>query len=277
MGINDLLKLGKLLGGWIGKNSPTLLTWMAVGGIASTTISAVPATQKAIAIIDDEVWKRYEESGSKEEFPEWLGLDTKTYTWKDTTKLLTKWEVFKLCWKCFIPTAAFGLTTMVCIIGANSINMNRNAAIAGLYTLTETAFKEYKNKVVETVGRVKEQKVCDEICQDRIRDNPIGENNVIFTGKGEVLCYDSISGRYFKSDIEKIRRAINKLNMDLMSEMFISLNEFYGEIGLPNIRIGYDNGWNMENGLIDVTFSAQLTETDEPCLSLNYEIVSRHI
>lgn len=267
----------------ISKNSPAILTGLAATGVVTTTIFGIAATPKAIAIIDDATYQRYEDEyvkgnqQNKEQlsFPEWLGIDTETYTWKDCVNTLTKKEIIKLTWKCYIPTFAMGLVTIGCIIGAHKEHLRRNAALASLYSLTETAFKEYKEKVVETIGKNKELKVRDDIAGDQLKKNPIGDAEVIFTGKGETLCYDPMSGRYFKTDIEKIRRVQNHLNRELMSEMFISLNEFYDEIGLGHIKLGEDNGWNIDKGLIDVTFSAQLTENDEPCLVLNYELTPR--
>ena len=275
----------KKLAGEISKNSPVVLTGLAVTGVVSTVIVAIRATPKAIAIIDDETYKRYEEALDKEKeqnkeelsFPEWLGLDTDTYTWKDCTNQLTKKEIVKYTWKCYIPTVAVGAVTIACIIGAHNVHLRRNVALASLYSLTESAFKEYQSKVVETIGKNKELKVRNDISEDLIKQNPTKDTEIIFTGKGETLCYDAMSGRYFKTDLDKVRRIQNNLNRELMSEMFISLNEFYDELGLSHIKLGEESGWHVNNALIDIVFSAQLTDTDEPCLVLNYEVVPRRL
>ena len=60
-----------------------------------------------------------------------------------------------------------------------------------------------------------------------------------------------------------------------MSESFISLNEFYNELGLSNIKLGEEMGWHIDKGMIDISFSAQLTDNEEPCLVLNYELTPR--
>ena len=274
----------KKLAGEISKNSPVILTGLAATGVVSSIVLAIKATPKAIAIMDDEVYRRYEEDqvkGSEQNrkemsFPEWLGIDTDTYTWQDTTNLLTKKEIIKYTWKCYIPTVAVGAVTIACIIGAHNVHLRRNAALASLYSLTESAFKEYQAKIVETIGKNKELKVRDNISEDKIKHNPTGDAEIFFTGKGETLCYDVMSGRYFKTDIDKVRRAQNDLNRRLMSEMFISLNELYDELGLAHIRLGEEMGWNIDKSLIDISFSAQLTENEEPCLVLNYEVVPRY-
>lgn len=271
METNNIKHIVKNLGGIISKNSPTILTGLAVGGLVTTVILAVKATPTVFSLIDDEVYSRYEESNTDETFAEWLGV-SKSYTWEDRKNILTKKEIVKLTWRYYIPAAAVGTATIICIVGANSINLRRNAAIGAVYSLTEAAFKEYKDKVTETLGKGKEQKVRDEIAKDRITNNPPNNSEIIFTGKGDVLCYDSISGRYFKSDIEKIRKAKNDLNEELLHDMFVSLNDAYYALGLPNTSLGDEMGWNIDKGQIEFSFSSQLTENGEPCLVLDYVI-----
>ena len=94
--------------------------------------------------------------------------------------------------------------------------------------------------------------------------------------KGNTLCYDSISGRYFKSDIEKIKKAENELNKKMLNEMYLSLNEFYDELGLRPTSLGNELGWNIDDGLIDIHFSSQLSEDDQPCLVLDYCVAPRY-
>jgi len=48
-----------------------------------------------------------------------------------------------------------GAATIMCVVGSNSINARRVAALASLYSITETALDEYKAKVVETIGETK--------------------------------------------------------------------------------------------------------------------------
>lgn len=270
----------KNLGGVISKNSPTILTGVSVAGLITTIILAVKATPKALGVIDDYVWKKYErevENPDELSFSEWLGVttDANGYSWYDRKNQITFKEQFGLTWKIYIPATAVGIATIACIIGANHISLRRNAALASLYGITEAAFKEYQSKVVETIGKSKELKVRDEISGDRIKRNPPGTNEVIFTGKGEVMCYDSLSGRYFKSDIEQIRRAVNTLNRELMSDMFLTLNELYFAIGLAGTKLGDQMGWDIDNGLLEIDFSAQITEEGDPCLVLNYSVEPR--
>ena len=62
----------------------------------------------------------------------------------------------------------------------------------------------------------------------------------------------------------------------MRDEMYISLNEFYYEIGLNPISIGDDLGWNIDHGYIELSFSSQLTDDGNPCLVIDYQVTPRY-
>ena len=236
------------------KHSPEILTGVGIAGMITTVIFAVKATPKALEIISVH-------SGTVH--------DGEPYA-------PTTLEIIKLCWKCYIPSAIIGSVSIGCLIGASSVNFRRNAALATAYALSESAFKEYQEKMAETIGGKKEQSVRDAIAKDKIEQNPVTNREVIITEKGNTLCYDVISGRYFKSDIDKLRKIENELNRQMRDDMYISLNDFYYEIGLNGIKLGDDLGWNIDDGYIDLSFSSQLADDGTPCLVINYQLAPQY-
>lgn len=272
----NLSNIAKNLRTAMKKHSPEILTGIGIAGMVTTTVLAVRATPKVLSLIDDEVYTRYEKSESKEEFIEWLGIDTGSYTWKDRRKVLTPIEIVRITWKCYIPSIVIGGVSICCLIGASSVNFRRNAALATAYTLSESALKDYQEKVIETIGEKKEQSVKDAIAKDKLEQNPIVSREVIITEKGNTLCYDVISCRYFRSDIDKIKKIENELNRRMRDDMYISLNDFYYELGLSNSSMGDDLGWNIDDGYIDLNFSSQLAEDGTPCLVINYQLAPRY-
>jgi hypothetical protein len=244
------------------KHSPEILTGIGIAGMISTTVMAVRATPKALILIEEE----------KRNINYDILEDAKKSGNNDCVKV-TKLEivdVIRVTWKCYIPTVITGTASVMCIIGASSVNTRRNAALATAYSLSESAFKEYREKVVENIGDKKEQTIKDAIAKEKIEKNPVQNTEVILTGKGETLCYDVVSGRYFKSDIDRLKKAENKLNRQMRDEMYISLNDFYYEIGLDNIKVGDNLGWNIDDGYIDLRFSSQLATDGTPCLVIDY-------
>lgn len=166
--------------------------------------------------------------------------------------------------------------SVACLIYASAENTKRNAVLATAYALSESALKEYRGKVIETVGEKKEQTIKDSIAKDKVDSNPVRHQEIIITQKGNTLCYDVISGRYFKSDINLLKKAENQLNRQLINDMYISLNDFYYEIGLDDIQLGEYLGWEINDGYIDICFSSQLASDGTPCLVLDYRVAPKY-
>lgn len=252
MNKQTLAKLGRDIRTSVSKRSPEILMGIGITGMITTTILAVKATPKALMLIEE---KRDE-----------LEVDT-----------LAPVDVVKATWKCYIPSIVTGTVSVACLIGSNSVNAKRNAALATAYKLSETAFAEYRDKVVETFGEKKEKTVKDKISEDKIKENPVTKTEVIITGKGQTLFFEPLSSRYFYSNIDLIKRAENKLNKDIITDAFdagVTVNDFYTEIGLPTTATGDNLGWKIDY-LIDIYPSAQMAEEGtehegEPCIVLNY-------
>lgn len=233
--LKDLLHQGI---NFVQKNQSTILTALGVAGIVSTSVLTAQATVKAVRKCDAQ------------------------------DKDLELKERFLLTWKFYVPPVAMGVVSAACIIGAHTADTKRNAALAGLYALTEETLQDYRQKVVERLGEKKEEEVYGEVVQERLDKNPVNDTQIILTGKGESLCYDSYSGRYFKSDIETLRQIQNDLNHDLLGQMWVPINDLYFTIGLEPIKMGEEIGWTTDE-LIDMTFNTKLAKDGTPCLVLD--------
>ena len=142
--------------------------------------------------------------------------------------------------------------------------------------MSERALKKYQEKVIETIGEKKEEKIRDEIAKEELSKNPVANSEVFVTKRGETLCYEPTSKRYFKCDIETIRKAENKLNEQMFSQFFVSLSDFYYEIGLQPTSVSDDLGWNSDSGPIEFKYSAQLADDGTPCLVVSFRVEPRY-
>ena len=70
-------------------------------------------------------------------------------------------------WKCYIPTAAFGLSTIACIMGANALNSRKQAALTSAYALINQSYKEYKDKLKELYGEEAHNAIVDSIVSEK--------------------------------------------------------------------------------------------------------------
>lgn len=251
MGKTNLATNAKDIRKFASKRSPEILTGIGIAGMITTTILAVRATPKALELIEEQ----------KEE---------------ESVDELSSFEVAKVAWKPYIPAMVTCVVSTACLIGASSVNTKRNAALATAYKLSETALTEYREKVIETIGEKKERIVRDKVAEERVKKNPVSKNEVIVTGNGKTLCFDPISGRYFMCSIETIKKAENTLNKQMLHDIsgYVSLNEFYDELGLDHTSVGNDLGWNT-NQLIDIDFSSQLNDNGEPSVVLDYLVAPK--
>lgn len=227
----------------VGDNSPAILTAAAVVGVVTTAVLVAKAAPKAHQEILHEKSERADE------------VDLLDQT--------------KLVWKHYIPAVAVGSATVACIIGANTISTKRSAALASAVGLSEYAFREYRDKVVEHIGDKKETKIHDDVMQDAVRRNPVSESQVIVTGGGRSLFQDNYSKTYFESDYESVRRAVNDINEQIFGHDYASLNDFYNRLSVPGSVVGDEVGWTHDNKL-EVRYSAVLTNDGRPCVVLDY-------
>lgn len=231
-------------------NSPAILTAIGVTGVLTTAYLTGKASFKAAEII--------------------ARNERRPYQSEPENRLEVK-EKVELVWKLYIPAATTGLVTVVCIIGANRIGTRRAAALATAMTISEKAFTEYKDKVVERLGQKKEQGVRDEIAQERVDQNPVSQTKeIIIAGGGDVLCLDAYTGRYFKSDIETLKKAQNDLNHRIISDMYASLTDFYNLIGLAPAGCSEEVGWSSDR-LMELSLSTTLADNGQPCIVVDFQ------
>lgn len=236
------MKLIDSLATMIKRNSTTILSSTAITGVATTAYLASRATLKAAPEILEKPW--FEESRAER----------------------VKRQI-RETWKFYIPAAASGVVTSVCIIGVAKVGNRRAMAAQAAFVLTERAYSEYRDKVIEEYGEKKDLKIRDSIAEDRVRNNP--PKDVLVMGSGHILCCELHTGRYFPSDIETLKRSTNELNATLLRQDQVSMEEWYYMIGLDPTSLSSDVGWTSDK-LMDLKFTSVLTPDGRPCLAFDY-------
>lgn len=225
-------------------NASSILTGSSIAGLVTTAYFTGHATVKTMrAVFDQEI---------REHRP------------------VSKKEMVQQHWTKYIPAGISATATVVSIVGSNRITARRTAALTAAYSLTEKAFSEYKEKVIETLGDKKEKKIQEAIAQDRINSSAPPTNTIVIGGDN-VLCYEMHTGRYFQCDIEMLRRAQNSINAQLISQMEATLSDFYYFIGLPQTSSSSYSGWSSDK-MLDLKFTSLLAD-GKPCLAFDYNYV----
>lgn len=246
----DLRHLSNTVARKLKSNSPAILTTIGVGGVLTTSYLIARASFEASVIIREN------------EKAEGV-IDDPKERLKERTKQV---------WRLYIPAGIAGAVTIGCIVGSSRISGKRVSAAYAAYSLSDLAFSEYKEKVVEQIGKAKEQGIRDDLAQKKIAANPSGQGQLFMVGSGQVLCCELYTMRYFRSDMETLRRVQNNINMKIHNDIYVTLDEFYDELGLKHTSHSGELGWDSDR-MLELEFSTLLSDNNEPCLAFEYNYV----
>lgn len=227
---------------YIKRNDSTIMTIAACVGVGVVAVTAAHDALKAKKVI--------------EESP--IGTD--------------KREIVKKTIPCYIPTVLFVGTTITAIIEGHKISSSKIMAYASAYSVMAENVATYRDKAKELFGKDKAKELDDSVAEEHLKRHPASVSKDHISGVGDVLCYDDLMSRYFRSDMESIRAAVNDCNYELINgvDMWVSLNEFYDQLGLDPVKIGEDMGWDIDDKL-NVSFSSRLSENGVPCLVMRFD------
>jgi hypothetical protein len=229
------------------RNSSTILTGLTVAGVLTTGMFAIKA-----------------------------GVETGRYLERrrlqymdDKTPMPTRKEIIIDVWKDYIPAAGFAVITVSCAISAQSINLRRQAALVSAFTISESALREYQDQV-SRIAPTKDRQARDLIAAKEIEDNPVTSKEVLIVNNAaDQLFYESLTGRYFMSSMEEVRKAINDINFTITSQVYASQNDFYRLLGLGRVDLGDEFGWS-DTGPLEVDFSTHMTDDNRAAIVLKY-------
>lgn len=217
-------------------------TVMVTAGVVATAITAIKDTPKVNRIVDDAIKEKGEDLSFKEAAPLYL----------------------KGYWK----TIAIALGTILLVSGKEIVNEKQYAALAATAALTADQLKSFK----QTVSEVVDEKVMDQIVQEdsKKKMKAAEKYDIIKTNDGDQLFFDAWSGRFFYSDMEVVRRAVNNVNRKILDEGYASLNDFYWDIHLHDSDSGEKTGWCLaKDRAMDIRFDSILTDDGRACVTLN--------
>lgn len=191
-------------------HSPIILTVIGSTGVVITAVLAVKGTPKALKLIEEAKMTKGDE--------------------------LTVGETVQVAWKPYIPAAISCVSTILCIVGANYLNIQKQKNLMSAYMLLDNAFKEYRNRVSERYG----EEVDEEFSHDLVR-NQLEEMEGIYT---ETLFFEFNSMRFFEANIHKVLQAECKAKIQFEECGHLTLNEYYSYLGIGPSPYGEAMGWS---------------------------------
>lgn len=206
------------------KASPTILTGLGVIGVVGTAVLSVRATPKALALI----------KVKKDELK---------------TDKLTPQELVEATWKCYIPSALVGVSTIACVIGIGVLDRRNQAALTSAYAMLNESYKQYRQAAKKVYGEDADNKIHAEMAKDaQVASYDWGYQvyNMDMDPESEqVLFYDLTSKKYFTTTMAAVLNAQYHVNRNLAIRGDCSLNEYLSFLGVEGIDKGDEMGWEI--------------------------------
>jgi len=107
------------------------------------------------------------------------------------------WHRAKLVWKLYVPPALAGVSTLCFIGAANRFAARKTMAVTSALTVAQQSYSAYRDKVVEELGKRKDQSIRDKVVAEQVEKHPAPTQLVLGAAPGKVLCCELYTMRYF--------------------------------------------------------------------------------
>lgn len=259
--LDSMLKMAKLglkVGGkHIIKKAPTILTAVGTVGVCAAlylTAKKTPDAKEALNEVKDE----------------WDAIEDK----EKRNKADYIFKLVRVGAKHYWVVIAVASGSIACFWIANRISFKRLMSAVTALSLATKSKEELEDKIKELDGEKHLKKIREEIDADRVKKDPPVQDRIIDTGLGMHLCYEPITGRYFYSNIERIKRAVIVCRDYLQKDGYLALNDWFNALDLDttdqNLCWTADNLEEVND--FDISFSSQLTSESVPVLVIRYDV-----
>ena len=225
--------MGKFRNFWNAHGS-TVLTILSVSSAIATPILSAMATPKALQAIKEAEEQHYEDyirDVDPDDGIEYIPLTT--------------FQKVKVGIKHYITTIGVGLIGIVSSIGARAKDAKAINNITTAYNILSTSAQLFEQKVAENVTPDKLNKIRAAVAEEEIKGIEPPRQLYLESGDDKIAWFkDQFSKRFFRATTVKLETARNEINNTMLNEGFVSLNEWYIQLGLDPIDFGWDIGWH---------------------------------
>lgn len=208
MNIAKLIKPDDILK-FVQKNLPTILSVAASVGVVGTGFLAFKA-------------------GVKKEEANGLGASVK--------------------WTAYIPPIACGAATIACIISAEKLHLNREAALAAAVAFWKDNYNKLDAKMTEALGEEKAKELKREIVRDDIPKDELKRQAETATDDGKMLCYEPYTKQFFRASKEQLLWAELTANKIFAGKGGTKLNDIIELFpGCKKTQVGDSLGWFLDD------------------------------
>lgn len=238
----------------INKHSPEILMVSGIVGLVGAAVWACKATLNSKEIIDSYNW-------DKNDIEATIRKDgtTEVYTEEekksDMTKLKVKTAISIA--KEYAPSVSITIVSITAIIVSHNIMRKRALALAAAYATVDSAFKRYRDQVIERYGeevdkeirygvshKTTQQEITDDKGKKKVKDVETTEVSVtpdeytrIFENGNK---YHDANNDYIRHFLDSEESRINNL---LRANHHVFLNDVFDRLGFEKTKVGQVVGW----------------------------------
>lgn len=197
------------------------------------------------------------------------------------SKAATAVDVVKATLPVYAPAIGTGALSVTCLVASNKISADRLAAMTAAYGVVQDKLDNYKKTAQEVLGETKAADLDRKAIERKMEDSKADEEKPEIPknpDEGEKqLCYDVWSDRYFRASADDLRKAENRLNLQLFNgfDEPVTLNDWYDEIGLNQIPAANGWGWTAKSvglkGGIDFQPQCVMSPNGVPCIGVDFD------
>lgn len=234
------------------EHSPEILMVSGVVSIIVGTVLACKATLKVDEILD--------EATEKKEKIEEVFKTNSNYTEEDRDhdKVFLMLKTTGKLAKNYAPAALVLTSGIVMMCCAHGIMKKRNAALMAAYQAVDLAFKNYRQRVVEEEGELKDRHYLTGAEYKEIENPETGEKQIVEEQNTKDISpsiyakfFDEYS-KYWKKNADMnltfLRCVQNQLNDKLRIKGYVFLNELYEALDILPTSYGQVVGWVYKEG-----------------------------
>ena len=161
----------------------------------------------------------------------------------------TKWyEKIKVAGPVYLPAIGMLLLSTGCIVGGCAVGERKAAIMASLYSASEASLRRLEQKVVDEIGPEKAQELHTKAIEDVAQMNPPKPEDIVCTGKGNQLCYETMTGQWFRSSLPAIDNDCAQFNKYIIRKCWADFNEWLTDgLGINRAKLADYHGFNLDH------------------------------
>lgn len=227
------------------KHSPTLLFAVGVAGVIGTVVLASRATLKLEEVLEE----------AREDLEKAKTIEHPAYSEEDrrNDQILIYFRTAGIITRMYAPAIALGAISIAALTGSHLILSRRNTALMAAYAVLDKGFREYRQRVVDSLGTEKDRefryggKKREIVLEGKNGPETKWVNDVIpGTPSIYARCYDSSCTNFSPNPSYNqmfLRCQQNYANDLLRARGHVFLNEVYDMLGIPRSKEGAVVGW----------------------------------